>query len=62
MEPVEVVIIEDNQTAYIMNLANKTRRLVPIWTKDQWREHIYQMIEERSGKEVVNWFRQLDEK
>ncbi len=61
MESVEVVIIEDDQTAYIMNLERRTRRLVPIWTKDQWREYIYQMIEEKSGKEAVTWLRQIDE-
>ena len=59
--PVEVVIIENDGIAYIMNLERKTSRVAPIWTEERWREHIYQTREKRSGSEITNWLRQLDE-
>ena len=59
---VEVVIIEDDGTAYIMNLERRNRRKAPIWTEGQWREYINNLIEARYGDDVANWFRQLDEK
>lgn len=54
-----VVVLDekaDDSTANIVNLETKGIKEVPLWTQQQWYEHIYGEIEEKYGEKTANFF------
>ena len=58
----EIVTLHNNNTATIVNMKCKTKKIVPIWTKEQVKEYTYRVVEVKYGIEVANWFRQFAER
>jgi len=58
----DIVVVLDEKadgfTVKIVNLKTKGIKEVPLWTQQQWREHIYKEIEEKYGEETANFFRE----